>query len=99
MRERHKFSASEDQFLRGNYATTPIEGLSRKLGRSYQPVYNRCKILNIVPIKGSIDDRPKVWKGCQETSPIWCPYNAAEAVEKRVAFATLFSPPIKLYRQ
>lgn len=75
MRERRKFSASEDQFLRENYATTPIEGLSRKLGRSYQSVYNRCKILNIVPIKGSIDGRPKVWKGCQETCPFWCPYN------------------------
>lgn len=75
MRQRRKFTASEDQFLRENYAQKTTEELSRKLGRSYQSIYNRCHLLGITPLKGSSDGRPLLWHGCDETCPERCPYN------------------------
>lgn len=78
MREYKKFSASEDQFLRENYACKSTAALSKELGRSYQVVWRRCVRLNIAPLRGSYDGRPKKWCGCDETCPEFCPYDKCE---------------------
>lgn len=78
MRPRFKFTASEDQYLRENYKDKPTAALSQQLGRSYQSVWRRCKMLGITPIAGANNGRPKIWRGCNETCPDFCPYDECE---------------------